>query len=290
MNLGLIVAILSPLIFGAVNIYDKYVVSRKVANTHSYAVLSGINNILFGLVLIFFLTWEVKAYSLIFPILAGIFSAGCYYLYFYIMKDSDASYVIGFAYLFPIVVAILSFVLLNERLSVMSYFAISLILLGIVLLSIRAKKIKLTLLIVPLIFYIILTGSYEFLIKVATLNISFMQGLAITTFTSGIFMTFGIFHKKTRIGFRKEIKNFKWSFFGEIFTLIAVFTLYFAVSILPVTIVASIASTQPLIVLIFERFMHSKIGKMTQDTMLLPKLGAILLIVIGVILLSFVNS
>ena len=54
---------------------------------------------------------------------------------------------------------------------------------------------------------------------------------------------------------------------------------------LPATIVSSISSIQPLVVLFFERVFHQKAGKMTQDPVLGPKLIAILLIVVGVVML-----
>lgn len=291
MNLAIFVAIISPILFAFMNVFDKYVVSHKVKDSIGYAAVAGIVNVVLGIIVALFLSWNnVTSFDILFPIVAGIFSGGCYYFYFFIMKDSDASYLIGFAYLFPIVVAILSFIFLNERLSILSYVAIAFILLGVILLSIRAKKIKVSMLIIPLLFYIILLGFYEFSVKVSTTHVSFMQGLAITTAASGVAILLGLFNKKVRKGFKSEFKNIKLAFFSETFTLIAVFTLYFAMSKIPATMVSSIASTQPLAVIVLERIAHSYFGKITKDVRLLPKLGAIGLIVIGVIILSVINS
>jgi hypothetical protein len=44
---------------------------------------------------------------------------------------------------------------------------------------------------------------------------------------------------------------------------------------------------QPLAVIVFERIAHAKYGNITQDVELLPKLGSILLIVIGIVVLYF---
>jgi uncharacterized membrane protein len=206
------------------------------------------------------------------------------------MKNSDASYVIGFLYLFPIVVAVLSFIFLSERLPVLTYIAVALILTGVILLSVRAKKIKAILFFLPLLIYILLLGGYEFFIKVSTNNLNFMQGVAITTFVSGSFILFGLFSRKIRKEFIIEIKNIKFAFINEFIALLGVFTLFFAMSLLPATIVSSIGSIQPLAVIILERLAHKRFGKITIDTRLLPKLIAILLIVIGVIVLSILSS
>lgn len=291
MNWGILVAILSPFLFGLMNTFDKYVVSHRIKDSIGYAAVAGLVNVILGLVLIFILDWSnVTAYSLLFPILAGIFSGACYYFYFYIMRSSDASYLIGFAYLFPIVVAVLSFLFLHERLPTVSYLAALVILTGVILLSVRAKKIKLTILIVPLVVYILLLGGYEFFVKVSTLDLSFMQGVALTTLSAGILILLGLFTKRVRVGFFKELKHIRLAFISEFFTLIAVLSLYFAMSILPATVVTSIAATQPLAVLIFERIAHRRFGRMTQDQALLPKLGAVLLIVIGVVVLSVFSA
>lgn len=291
MNWAIIIAILSPFLFAFMNTFDKFVVAHKIKSTLGYSAVTGIVNILFGLILIFVLKWDTVASSaLLFPVIAGIFSGVCYYLYFFIMKDSDASYIIGFAYLYPIIIAVLSFIFLHEHLPFLAYFGSIIIIIGIVMLSVRAKKIKAAIMILPLLIYILFIAGYEFFIKLSTNNVSFMQGLSITILVSGITVLFGLFSKSIRHGFKIELKNICWAFFSEFFTVIAVLTLYFAMSRLPATIVASIASTQPLAVLIFERIVHAHVGKMTKDKKLGPKLIAISLIVVGVIILSILSS
>lgn len=291
MNWAIIIAIISPIIFGFMNTFDKFVVAHKVKNTLGYSAVTGIVNVIFGLVLIFFLNWDNTNLSLlIFPILAGFFYGICYYLYFFIMKNHDASYFIGFIYLFPIVVAILSFIFLNERLSVLGYIATILVLTGVILLSVRAKKIKIAMLFLPLFLYILFLGGSEFFIKVSTNNFTFMQGLAIAVLVTGITILCGLFNRQIRKGFVSELKNIKWAFLVESFTLIGTLTLFLAMSFLSATIVTSISSIQPLAVIFFERIAHRHFGKMTKDLELGPKLIAILFIVAGVIIFSIISS
>jgi hypothetical protein len=74
----------------------------------------------------------------------------------------------------------------------------------------------------------------------------------------------------------------KWAFFSEALTFLAVFSIYFAMKGLKATFVSSISAIQPLAVIIFERIVHEKYGRITKDMELLPKLAAILLIVMGI--------
>jgi drug/metabolite transporter (DMT)-like permease len=62
-------------------------------------------------------------------------------------------------------------------------------------------------------------------------------------------------------------------------------TLFFAMKSLPATIVSSIAAIQPLCVVVFENIVDRRMKKISKDVILLPKLGAIILIVAGLVLL-----
>jgi len=291
MDWALIAAFLTPLVFAFANVYDKYVVSKKVKDPFSYAAVQGIVVLIFGLIIAVFVSWkDLTFYDVLFPVLAGILYGSIYYIYFFVMKNSDASYVSSFLFLFPIVVAVLSFVFLGERLSLVSYAAIAIILLGVVLFSARVGKIKLKNILVPLIIYVFFIGGYEFFAKVTTNNITFMQGLDITTLAIGVTVLSGLFTKKVRGSFTKEFPNIKWASVSEAINLLGILTIYFAVSRLSVTFVSAVGAVQPLIVLGLEKAAHSAFGNMIEDVKILPKLGAIILIVLGVVLLTVFGS
>jgi cytochrome c biogenesis protein CcdA len=112
-----------------------------------------------------------------------------------------------------------------------------------------------------------------------------MNGVAVTFFVEGVLMLFFLVSRTRRAEFRAELHNIRWSFLVESITFISFFTLFFAMSGLPATIVSSIAAIQPLAVLLFERAMHKRFGSMAKDDALLPKLVPIALIVIGVALM-----
>jgi drug/metabolite transporter (DMT)-like permease len=56
---------------------------------------------------------------------------------------------------------------------------------------------------------------------------------------------------------------------------------------LPATVAASLGATQPLFVVLFEKVAHKTFGKIIKDDSFKSKLGAVALVVIGVILLTF---
>jgi len=285
MSYSLLFAFLAPVIWGFMNVFDKYVLAHKVKNTLGFVVVTGIANLLFGLGLGLSLEWpELKAEQLLYPIMAGIFFGIQFYFYYLILKKEDVSYMVGLVFTYPLIVALLSWTFLAERLSLIGYLGIILILVGVVLLHGRLKlhlETKLWMLGTM----ILLVAGSEFFIKIATTTLPALHGIAINNVMISLTLFPGLLHQKTRRGFWKELKNIRWAFASEFLTFSAIFSLYFAMKGLPATIVSSISSLQALAVVIFERIAHHKYGKITKDTLLRPKLIAILLIVIGVCVL-----
>ena len=284
--LALIFAILSPIIYAAMNVIDKYVLAHKVKVTLSWAAVAGVVSLLFGVILALFLKWDgITLKALLFPASAGTLIGFSFFLYYLTMKEEDASHVTGLIYTYPVLVAILSFVFLGEVISVVSYIGMALTLLGVIMLSVRIKKIKVKASIWMIALMILIVALNEFFIKVATTNISALNGTAVNMIFMGIVASSILFNGKIRKGFAYELKNVRFSFLGVTMSLLGLLTLYLAMTALPATIVSSVAAIQPLIVLFFERIAHKKLGKITRDTEILPKLIPICLIVIGVILL-----
>ena len=132
---------------------------------------------------------------------------------------------------------------------------------------------------------VIVVAVYEFLIKVATVNLPPINGMAINSIAVGISLIPVIFFNPLRKGIRYEVKNIPWVLGIESLTFFAIFTTYIAMAGLPATIVSSVAASQPLFVVLVEKGL-GKIGiKISKDTALLPKLIPILLIVLGIVLL-----
>lgn len=291
MTLGLFFAIISPFLWGAMNVIDKYIIHKKVKHPMSYTPVVGIVTMLVGVVLGLFLEWQqVTILSILFPALAGFFLAFAAFFYILLLEDQDVSHIVGLIYVYPLLVALLSFIFLDEQLTVISYVGVFFILAGILLLTFRLKKIKRHNAFFAIIIVIIFTALNEFFAKLSTTALSAWQSVVINEITLGIALICGLFNEKIRKHFFSELKNLPWEAFSAAFAFGGITTLYAAMASLPVTVVSSIGAIQPLAVLIFERIIAARVGTITKDQRLLPKLSAILLIVIGVALLSLSTS
>jgi drug/metabolite transporter (DMT)-like permease len=154
------------------------------------------------------------------------------------------------------------------------------------MLSVRMNQLKITMSLWTIGLLIIIVAINEFLIKIFTNTMPELNGIAINAIFVCVPSFIGIiFYKKLRKEFYSEFKNIKWAFLSEIFTFGGIATLYLAMVGLSATIVSSIAAIQPLVLLGFERIAQKLFGKITKDKLILPKLIAIILIVLGVILL-----
>jgi drug/metabolite transporter (DMT)-like permease len=286
LTVSLIMAIVSPFIWGFMNTLDKFVVSRKIKNPLSYTLVAGLVNLCIGVILALFLDWSnLTLLNLGFPLLAGVIFGSQFFLYYYMLSKEDVSDVIGWIYVYPIIVALLSFFFINEKLSLISYVGMGLILFGALMLSIKSKKIKIKVSIWAIISLILIVALYEFFIKIATASIPELNGISLSCIAVGLVISLGFIHKKTRKGFTKELKNIKWAILVESLTFFGIFTTYYSMAGLPATVVSSLAATQPLTVLIIEKIFYKAGYSISKDKNFLSKLIPISLIVLGVIIM-----
>ena len=286
MTVAVLFAFLAPIVWALMNVMDKYVLSHRVQNPLSYAAVVGIVNIVYGVILASFLSWSnIRMQHILSPVLTGTFLGLYVYAYFKVLQSEDASHFIGLTYVFPIIVALLSFVFLHEKISITGYMGMTISLTGVVLLSFRVKHLNLGKSIWMIVIVMFLGAGYEFWGKVSTLSIQPWNGIAISSVALGFTILPVLLHKHTRVFFSYECKNAQWALITESLTLLALFSLYFAMTGLKATVVSAIGAIQPLAVIVFERIAHAKYDKITKDVELVPKLGSILLIVTGIVVL-----
>ena len=288
--ISLFVAILSPFVWGLMNLLDKIILSNRVKKSLSYAIVAGIVNLSFGIILYLFLDWHnlsIKDY--IFPAISGLFLGSGFFAYYYVLKRENVSEVIGLTYAYPIVIAFLSFTFLHERLSLVSYTGVGIILIGVLILTVNSLSKNIIRNLLPILLLIFLTAFYEFSVKVSTINMPLVNGIAITMIFTGLATLPAFFKKKIREGFTTEINNFKWAVIIESLTFLGVLTSYFAMTGLPATVVSSIAASQPLAVLILESLAVMAGVNISHQAKFRDKILPILLIVLGVVLLALAN-
>ena len=286
-NVGLIFAILVPISFALMNVFDSFVIKKKIKHILGFSAVSGLTNIILGIILASFLSWEnINFFDLKFPILAGAVYGVQLYVYYGLMLKHDASNAVGLTYLYPILVSILSFIFIGEKLSLIGYVGAVITLIGVLSINLRLNRLKISIGIWTVAVVILTSALNEFFIKLSTTNISNWHGTAVVSITMGITILFSITKKNIRKGFLSELKNFKFTLISESLTMIALVTLFVAMSYLPATVVSTIGVTQPLFVLIFESIAVSLGIKISDDKNWKSKSFSIILIVIGVILTS----
>lgn len=286
--LPLACAILGPFVEAMANILDKYVISHRVRRPSSFAVVGGVVNLVFGLSLMAFLDWgAVSSFGdILFPIIAGIIFGSQYLIYYHLLGEEDVSNVIGMIYVYPIIVAILSFLFLGERFPWITYAGIVLVLIGGVLLSTNISSLKRGFMVWLMALMVLLVALHEFFIKVATNNLPALNGLAVGLIAIGLTLCLGMLHRPTREGVGDEWCNLKWAVFGEILGLAGLAAIYLAMAGLPATIVSTIGAIQPLILLFLEKGIHATGVNLCRDVRLLNRLVPISLMVLGIVLMG----
>lgn len=286
MNWPLFFAFLSPVMWALMNVIDTYIVKRKVKHVLSFAVVSGIINIFLGVVLVLSLNWSgYSLFDLRFSVLAGLMLGIQIYFYYGMLAKYDVSHVVGLIYIYPLIVAFLSYLFLNEQLSLFGYFGGFLTIMGIFLMSVRLHKLKMNILGWSILMLAITSALNEFFIKLATVQLPVWNGTAINSIIIGLCILPALFNYKIRKDFPKELKNIPITLVSELLTLGAIATLYLAMTGLPATIVSVISATQPLFVLIFEGFAFFFGIKIVKDINWKHKIFAVALVVIGIVIL-----
>jgi len=289
--LSLFFAFLSPLLWALMDLIDEYIIDNKSRYPLGFAFIAGTINALFGICLALFLSWDDFSWQNYLPAaLSGIFLGMQFLLYFWMLKKDDVSNVIGFSYFYPIIVAVISFFFLQEVLTIPIYLGMGLIMLGISLLYLNALKTKMKIALWIIFSYALSIALYEFFIKVATNNVSEINGLAVSSIFLGAVVFPLAFFPQIRTGIKYEIKNIHWAVLSEIFTISAVFATYLAMKNLPATVVSSLQATQPLLVLAFEKIANKKGFMKSQDTNFFNKFLAIIFITIGVAIMYITEA
>src|SRR5262249_52990992 len=122
MTFALLFAFLAPIFWALMNVLDKFVLSEKVKNPLSFAAVAGIVNILYGFILALTLNWSNIGLQDVFSSIAtGALLGLQFYVYFTILKHEDVSHFIGLTFVYPAIVAVLSFLFLHEKISATGY-------------------------------------------------------------------------------------------------------------------------------------------------------------------------
>lgn len=258
LNNWLLVAFIAPFFWALVNIIDVYFVEEIYDNAYDGTVITGLSQIIVLLIVPFVGFVVPDGKTMILALLAGFFLVTAYFFYFKaLFITSDATLLQILWNLLAIVVPILAFIFLRERLSAIQYFGIIVTFFGVLHLTIDKKIVEKRLKEVSL----IMSGAILFfslmmiLTREVYVHTSFLGG--ITFFSLGAMIAGLFFYVLRSIKYGKGNlvkigkKYYKWFVLSEMLTLAGIMTSQRAIDLSPaVSFVAVIESIQPAFIVI----------------------------------------
>jgi transporter family protein len=290
-------ALISSIFFGFITIVDKLMLEKRLSSFSYFVAFVPPAMVLSICVL---LTSPTDVFSLPYVIasMAGVSSAVGYFFYVPSIRREEASRIAALTSLSPAFVALLAVVFINEIFSARSYLGMILMMLGSVLISYKGNSMKKVL---PFSLILILIGanlSYgvdQTLSKISLDHISsfwpFLMMFMFGRFAVAL-PSLGIPSVRRKI--TSEIRELKRDLVlalasGSIMWSLAIVLFFYAVSLGPVTLVATTGLICPLFTLFFAilitRFRPEILREEIDRKTVALKLVAIVLIILGTYLI-----
>lgn len=257
LNFWIVISFCYPMLFGANNIINGILVNRGFRNPFVLTFYKSITNVLF--VPLLFILGEVSFPSywlLVLYFIVALFDLGYLVPYYVALKHIDTSIVTALFALGRVVILVLSYVFLDERLSFVQYLGFMIIILSSIFLSITSYK-NITL---NKAFYLMVLSSFMhslFLVLekyVINKDGNWVNMVFYPSVFSMIipFVLFFSVKLRREIGFNFALfkGNIKLFIMMEIFSFIALCTITFVLPYISVEAKAAISSTTPIFVLI----------------------------------------
>lgn len=246
-------ALLAPLIYAIVVDIDKYILEKEISDYRGMPIYSAIVASIVGLIL-----WIITGFPLLnfkdssIIILTGMLTIWGLAFYFKALRNDEASRVTILFQLIPVMVLILSYLILDEKLSATQFIGFLLILFATIGVSFNKKKISFKL---SSSFYLIfltdlLWASAYVLFKFVVDNSSFYKVISFEGFGIGLGgLTLYCMFPSIRTAFIQTNKKVRKRVLGLVFInegifVVSRFCIYLAISLGPVALVKVVEGTQ----------------------------------------------
>jgi drug/metabolite transporter (DMT)-like permease len=132
-------ALLSASVFGAVNIIDSHLLSKRMPGLRVFLLPVGVCSLTYGLVLVYLfpLPAGTGIGTLLVAIASGILRVTAITLMLFILKSEEVSRVVPVVYTYPVFVAIMAVPILGESLHYLQWLAVIIVVGGAVMVSVR---------------------------------------------------------------------------------------------------------------------------------------------------------
>ncbi|HUK29073.1 MAG TPA: EamA family transporter [Candidatus Acidoferrales bacterium] len=295
-ELWFLYAMVSVVFFGFTTIVDKMMLETRLSS-FSYFAAYAPPALLFSISVFFTTPTNIFAIAYSFAFVAGLISAGGYFLYVLSIRSEEASRVAALTSLAPVFVAVLAIFFVGEIFSLKSYIGIALMILGSILISYKRNHVKRIIPISLALILIVTNFAYSIdqtLSKMSLQQISFAPFLMMFMFGRFIVTFPGLAVPSVRSHLSSEFKRLgkELTFTlaaGSVMWTLAIIFFFYAVSLGPITLVSTTALISPLVTLFFAILITKYLPRILREEMermtIALKLAAIGLIFVGTYLI-----
>ncbi len=292
--LGIIIALISSLSYAVTNILDAHVAGKIFKRLPTIIFYGAVTNCL-SIPFLFFFGWPTTIPATILPyfILTIVIEIAYMPLYYIALRRIDTSIVAAMFSMGKIVVPVLAYFLVDERLGLLQYIGFAIVIFFNVILNVnKGQKIKIDLSFWLMLFVSIIISAQGVLYKKIFEQMDWVSVAFYTAILFNFFIALFLLHTTTRrdiVGsFNTFIKNWKVFFLLEVADRAGFLTSLVAVSLLPVMVQKGISASQPIFVLALGYILYKIFGNRFKEDItpkqLIKKFVCFTFIIAGILL------
>lgn len=292
---AVLIAFLCPVMHAASNIIDSHISNDVFKKLPTIIFYNCITNFLAApIVLLFgmpqFVEWKLLPYLFVVGAIDVLYQIP----YYAALRKGDTSVICSCFSLGYVIVPVLAYFIVGEKLSLMQYTGFGIIIFFSLFLTIdNPKKIK-----INAAFYLMLASSlllavqvvmYKYILESLDWISAVFYPAVFSTFVTLTFLAKGKYRQDIVGNGRRYLSCFKLFASNEVINQIGTIASIYAMSFLPVVIIEGINATQPMFVLIFGIVLYSLFGDKFRENVskehVLKKFVSFIFIVLGVVLI-----
>src|SRR3989344_3098956 len=288
----ILLGVLSPLFYALVNVLDKFVLGKRIKNVYAFGAMMGFFYFLIAGAVIYAVgVPSLSLFQLLFISFLGLLSGTIHLLFFRIMRHNEISRVVGIMYAYPIFVALISVLVLGESIPLTKYIGVGLAAVGALLLATQKHHLKWHLCSIfwDVAFIAVLLAVIDVSDKYILQFVRPLEFYPVYLSVSALMLVAPLVRRRVRVEVVRHLSS------APLVGLIAVvgfggtMTFLMAASEGPIAIVSSLATLQPLFVLVMALLLSVFLPRFLKETWnhdpMLHKLLGVLCIIAGVVVL-----
>lgn len=286
----IVFSVLAAVVWAAVNIVDKYILTRLIRKPVIFLMILGLVGLIFSVLIYFFKgLQDLNPLNIYIALLAGLFYLLMCYFYFKAAQIEEISRVVPLLYIDSLFVMLLAFVFLDEVFTPIKYAAIILLIAGAFILSYNgiSKGKALLLMLLSAICLALNHVLTKYLLGFADFwTIFSWSRVGVVIALLPVFF----YYYKDLFGTLKRGKVFCLLSLNETLNALGILLITIAASYGYITLVNALSSLQPLFVLIFAFFISIYYPKILREELgkaTFVKLLGIIFVLCGAGLISY---